>query len=716
MSTTFEQDDAALGERAGGSPLASLLSPRSIAVIGASHTPGKVGYIVLDNLIKSGFRGPIIPVNPKSTEILGLPCVARLQGADVCPDLAVIVVPSAGVLAVADDAIAAGVGALAVITSGFRESGAEGCALEKELGERCAAAGVHLLGPNCLGVINTSIHMNASFAPQTPTAGGISVVSQSGALCAAILDLAKTRGLGLAKVISIGNKTNLAEADFLRVLAEDPQTKVIACYLESITDGDAFIRAAEATAAIKPVVVLKAGVTGAGARAASSHTGSLAGGAQVYAAAFRRAGVIPAYNFEALFDITTALAMQPLPKGNRVAIITNAGGPGILAADASEQLGLTVAPLGAEIADRLRPQLPPYANVGNPIDVLGDATPQRYVVAINAALDDDDVDAIITILTPQAMTRPAETAEAIIRSYRGNKPILAAFMGAHDVADARRAFVAADVPDYATPDRAAVALKAMCDYAAWRVRPPRVVTRIPVNLARVNEIITGYGNAGLTQAREADAKSILREYGFDTMAGGAAESAAEACALAESIGYPVVMKIMSPDIVHKSDVGGVKLSLWSRQEVLDAYDLMMLRIARRMPEARLSGVQIERMAPAGREVILGMTRDPQFGPVLMFGLGGVFVEVMKDVAFYLAPISAADAREMLSSTRSFALLEGARGQAPIDLDAIVLGLQRISQLAVECDAISELDINPFIVGVPGTAAVVADARMTLQFH
>lgn len=692
-----------------------MLAPRSVAVLGASRTPGKIGYIVLDNLLKGGYGGTILPVNPGAMEILGVPCLPRLADSGERPELGVVVVPAAQVMPVVEDAIASGVRALAVITAGFREAGPGGVALEEALGRRCAEAGVHLLGPNCLGVINTEIGMNASFAPQMPRPGGISLVSQSGALCAAVLDMATSRGLGLAKVISIGNKTRLSEADFLLALADDAQTKVIACYLESISDGAAFIQAAERAAAVKPVVVLKAGVTGAGARAASSHTGALAGGAQVYSAAFRRAGVIAAYNFEALVDITTALAMQPLPKGDRVAVITNAGGPGILAADAIEQLGMVVGPLSQEIAEDLKHHLPPFAHVGNPIDVLGDAPPERYESAIHAALDDDQIDAIITILTPQAMTRPVETAHAIINSYRGNKPVLAAFMGARGVTGARHAFVAADVPDYATPDRAAVALKAMRDYAAWRARPPRVVTRVPVDTARIRAIVDGYAERGERHAREADAKAILSAYGFQTMPGGSAATAEVACALAEEIGYPVVMKIQSPDIVHKSDVGGVRLSLWSRQEVLDAYDLMMLRVGRKQPQARLTGVQVERMAPPGREVILGMTRDPQFGPVLMFGLGGIFVEVMRDVAFYLAPITETEAREMLESTRSFALLEGARGQAPIDLDAITGGLQRISQLSVDCPEISELDVNPLIVGAPGAPAVVADARMAFSF-
>lgn len=696
--------------------LHALLAPKTIAVVGASRTPGKVGYVVLHNLVTGGFEGKIIPVNPQASEILGLTCAKSLTAAGEAIDLVVIVVPVKDVLGVVEDAVSAGVKALAVITVGFGEAGDEGKRIEREMAERCAAVGIRILGPNCLGLINTEHKMNASFAQQMPDYGGITIISQSGALCTAILDMAAGRGLGLAKLISMGNKADICESVLLPVLAADPQTKVIACYLENIKRGVEFIRAGEAAGDMKPVVVLKAGSTSAGARAAMSHTGQLAGGEAAYSAAFRRAGMIRAENFEQLFDITIAFSMQPLPQGDRIAVITNAGGPGILAADAIEKLGMKIQPLQKNIADRLRAQLPDTAHVGNPIDVLGDATPERYLAAINAALDDGSVDAVIVILTPQAMTQPVETAQTIIKAFRGNKPVLAVFMGGQVVMEARKTFVKAEVPDYATPDRAAVALRAMCDYAEWRRRPPRTVTRFPVDKISSESVIQRYKREGLHQVIEADAKSILSSYGFNVMVGDIATTAEEACSIAQRIGYPVAMKIASPDIVHKSDVGGVHLSLWSAQEVIDAFDLMMLRVGRRVPTAKITGVYVEKMANAGREVILGMTRDPQFGPILMFGLGGVFVEVMRDVAFYLAPITDGEAREMLESTRSYALLKGARGQAPVDLDAIASAIQRISQLAVELPEIAELDINPFIVGPPGVTPVVADARMTLDYR
>lgn len=694
--------------------LEELLRPKAIAVIGASRTPGKVGHAILSNLVTSGFEGTIVPVNPTTDEMMGLKCYKDPRDAGVKIDLSVVVVPNKGVKPALESSVAAGAKAICVITAGFKEVGKEGAAMEKDIAEYCQSRGVRLLGPNCLGLINTENNMNASFAVQMPKPGNISVISQSGALCTAILDWSMGRGVGLAKLISIGNKADLCETDLLSALAEDEQTKVIACYLESIMAGDEFIKVAEQVASIKPVVILKAGTTQAGGRAASSHTGSLAGADIAYGAAFRRAGVVRADNFEALFDYATALAMQPLPKGNRIAVITNAGGPGIMAADAVENLGMQVTALQTSISTALKEKLPAAASVANPIDVLGDADPERYAMALNAALDDDTVDSVIVILTPQAMSRPAETARAIISSLRGNKPVLASFMGGSDVMPAREEFVAANLPDYPAPERAVAAVKAMCDYASWRRRPPRIVTRFPVNRRRVERVLVRQARAKRSYVNEVDAKEILRAYDFNVMPGALARTDEEAVAVADRVGYPVAMKIVSPDIIHKSDMGGVKLGLSNANQVRDAYDLMILRIKRRVPNADLTGVYVEKMAKAGREVILGMHRDAQFGPMLMFGLGGIFVEVMKDVSFHLAPITAEEAMQMLVGTRSYGLLKGARGQAAVDLNAIAGALQRISQLVTDFPQIAEMDINPFIVSEVGTAPVVADARMVIS--
>jgi acetyltransferase len=466
-------------------------------------------------------------------------------------------------------------------------------------------------------------------------------------------------------------------------------------------------------ASVKPVVILKSGTTSAGSKAASSHTGALAGADIAYGAAFKRAGVIRAETFESLFDYATALAMQPIPKGDRVAIITNAGGPGIMAADAVENAGMTVAHLHPDIAQALREKLPAAASVGNPIDVLGDAGPDRYAQAVEAAQSDPTVDAIVVILTPQAMTAPVETARAIAAKANGVKPVLAAFMGGSDVLPARDELVAANLPDYPAPERAVAALKVMVEYGAWLRRPTRIVQRFPVNRRRVERIITRQLRSGQTYMGEAKAKEILRAYDFNVPTGRLVTSVQEAVDLGPHLGYPLAMKIVSPDIIHKSDVGGVSLSLESAQDVADAYELMMLRVGRAVPDAFLEGVYLEKMAPKGREVILGMTRDPQFGPMLMFGLGGIFVEVMKDVTFHLAPITSDEAMQMLMGTRSFKLLQGTRGQAGVNLSAIAEALQRISQLVTDFPQISELDINPFICGAVGEPSFAADGRIQL---
>ena len=694
--------------------LETLLYPKSVAVIGASRNPDKVGYALLANLVNGGFKGTIVPVNPEAKDILGLKCYKSLKDYDGQIDLGIVVVAGKYVKDSLRDAIAKGAKSVIVITAGFKETGAAGANAEQELVEICRAAGVRMVGPNCLGVLNTDHSMNATFAPSVPPPGKISVISQSGALCVAILDWAAEQKLGLGKVISFGNKADLNEVDFIQALAEDKATNVIAGYLESIKEGDKFLRIAEQAAGIKPVVILKVGVTQAGAKAASSHTGSLAGADMAYGAAFKRAGVIRAENFEALFDYSTAFAMQPLPNGVRVAIITNAGGPGIMAADAAESLGLKMVSPTKESDTKLRKFMPASGAFGNPIDVIGDADPVLYTKAFEVMQEDETIDAIVVVVTPQNMTKPLELAEKLAAAHKGKKPLLAAFMGGTEVAAAKVKLMASGIPNYPSPDRAIVALRAMCDYAAWRHRPARIVTRFPVNRRRVDRIINLQTRSGAPQMGEVEAKEILRAYDFNVLAGQLARTSDDAVEIADRIGYPVVLKISSPDIIHKSDFGGVRINLANAEQVRDAFDLMMVRIQRRAPNAQIRGGFVEKMGQRGREVILGMTRDPQFGPMLMFGLGGIFVEVMKDVTFHLAPITAEEAMQMLKGTRSYALLQGARGQAPVDLDAIAGALQRISQLATDYPQILELDINPFIVGPVGVQAYVADARMTFS--
>ena len=689
-----------------------LFSPRSIAVIGASKTVGKVGYLTLSNLVQSGFQGPIVPINSAGGELLGLPVYKQLADYPDAIDLVVIAVPAEMVPAAASEAVAKKAGAVVVVASGFKEAGPEGRALEDELIAICRRGGVRLLGPNCLGVINTAIRMNASFSRRIPQAGSMAIFSQSGALCTAMMDIADERELGVSKAISIGNKADITEVDVLEALAEDEDTKVIVGYLEDISDGDRFVKAAEAASNRKPVVILKAGTTTAGSRAAANHTGVLVGKDTAYGAAFKRAGICRADTFDALFDSATALALQPTPKGDRVLIITNSGGSGTISADAVEKAGLTVAPLGEELARQLRRALPDAAFIDNPIDISAAAEPRHYAAAIDIAAAEGSFDAVLIVLAPQYMTEPAATVRAIVAHLDENMPVLAAFLGGGDIMPSRQELAAAGLPFYDSPERAVTALKAMYEYGVWQRRPARQVVRFPVNRRRVERIIYRRQRTDRLRLGEVKSKDILKAYGFQILEGRLTTSPEEAMEIARFIGFPVALKVISPSIIHKSDLGGVRLNLNSAQEVADAFDLMMLRINKLAPNAIIGGIYVEKMAEKGLEVIIGMTRDPQFGPMLMFGLGGIFVEVMKDVTFHLAPITENEAAQMLQSTRSYELLQGKRGLKEVDMHAIAVALQRISQLTTDFPQILDLEINPLIVGEMGNEPVVVDARMT----
>jgi len=696
--------------------LERFFTPRSVAIIGASRSPGKVGYEITRNLIAGGFEGLIHPVNPNADEIEGLPCVASLADLDAAPELVLIVVPAPYVPDAMKQCAKADVKAVCIITAGFKEVGQDGAALESQVVDIARRNNIRVLGPNCLGLIVPGSKLNASFGSELPRDGAIGYVSQSGALLTAILDRAESAGIGFSKLVSIGNKADIDELDMIRGLGNDPRTTVIAGYLESIGHGDLFVREAEKISNVKPIILLKAGGTEAGAKAASSHTGSMVGSESVYDSAFTRAGVMRVTSLAAQFDLAQAFAYQPLPAGDRVAVITNAGGAGILAADAIERAGLTFAQPSEQCQAYLKAHLPPAANIHNPIDVLGDALADRYELALAAALDDDSVDAALVLLTPQAMTQCEQTAEAIVRvaQARPNKPVLAAFMGASKVVQANAILNAGRVPNYDGPESAVRACRAMVDYVRWRNRPKRVVKLFPVNRHRVERIIERHLRRGEREIGEMESKDILEAYGFVTPKGSIATTAEQAGNFADQIGYPVVMKIWSPDILHKSDVGGVKVGLNSRQQVIDAFDLMMYRIPKKQPDANILGVLVQEMVRSGQEVILGMNRDPQFGPLMMFGMGGIFVEVLKDVAFYLAPLTADEARQMLAGTRTYHLLKGVRGKEGVDIDAIAEALQRLSQLVTEFPQIQEMDINPFVVGPPGSTPVAVDVRMSVE--
>lgn len=696
--------------------LEKFFNPSSVAIVGASQQKGKVGYEILTNLIKSGFEGEIFPVNNKADKIEGLVCYPDLKSIGKIPDLVLIIVPAHVVPLIMDQCAKIGVNSVIIITAGFKEIGEEGRKLEKQVSQIARRGHVRFIGPNCLGVISTTNKLNASFGGDLPAEGGTCYISQSGALLAAILDMANDQGIGFSKLVSIGNKADLNELDILDAMDNDPDTKVIAGYLESIDDGNMFAREAERVSARKPILLIKSGGTSAGARAASSHTGSLAGGETAYEAVFKKAGIIRCKSITQQFNYAQAFANQPLPQNSRVAVITNAGGPGIMTADSIEAHGLDFATLSDETKKRLAEKLPAAANINNPVDVLGDALADRYEFALDVVLDDDKVDAVIVLLTPQAMTQSQKTAEAIVKlsKEKTDKPILACFMGASKVNDGIRILQEGKIPQYNSPEDAVDTMQAMVEYVRWRDKPKRVVKLFPVNRRKVEKIIEKHLRDKVREIGETEAKDILDAYGFATPQGSVATSPEHAATIAQQIGFPVVMKIWSPDIIHKSDVGGVKVGIKTIGEVKDAFDLMMYRIPRKQPNANILGVLVEKMATGGKEVILGVNRDPRFGPLMMFGMGGTMVEVLKDVSFYLAPVTSEEAKQMLKSTKTYRMLEGVRGDEGVDIDALAEGIQRLSQLVTEFPQIKELDINPYLVGPYGITPIAVDARMSVE--
>lgn len=697
--------------------LEEFFNPKSVAVIGASTSPGKLGYAVLENLVEGGYVdvGTIYPINPKADEILGqkaYPTVLDVPG-DI--DLAVVVIPYKFVPSILEECGKKNIPAVVIISAGFREAGMEGLERELELVEIAQKYKIRLIGPNCLGIIDTFTPINASFSAGTPPRGPMAFMSQSGALGTAILDWAQAGRLGLSKFVSLGNKADVSEIELLEAWAEDKNTKVILMYSEGLPNGQKFIEVAREVTKVMPVVAIKSGVTKSGSRAVSSHTGSLAGSEQAYQAAFQQAGVLRAPDMASMFDMALALGYQPLLKNDRIAIITNAGGPGILATDALERSGMSLARLEVETIHELEKFLPDAASAANPVDVLGDAKEDRYQFALDIVAQDPNVDGIMVVLTPQAMTEIAETAKAVGElSTKIDKPVLACFMGEAKVEEGIRVLRQYDVPNYSFPERASLAFMGMSQYRSIIERSDPVYEKFEVDIKAAKKVIDGAKADGRYAIGDAEAWDILTAYGLKIPKSILAKNADEAIELAAEIGYPVVMKIASPDILHKTDVGGVKVGLESADQVRDAYDLMIYRTERFLPEAQIWGCQVQEMAPpGGLEVLIGMNRDPQFGPLVTFGLGGIYVEALKDVTFRVAPFTRLDAQAMLSEIRSKALLDGVRGKPAVDKEAIVDVLLRMGQLVQDFPEIAEFDINPLIVYPKEQGAIAIDMRLVL---
>jgi acetyltransferase len=706
--------------------LEPLFAPQSIAVVGASRTPGSVGNAILSNLVLGGFTGVIYPVNPKAKSILGNRCVPNVDAIDEHVDLGVIVVPAAHVQSIVAAFADKGTRHLVVISAGFKEVGGEGAKREQDLKTLAAERGLTIVGPNCLGIINTAptVAMNATFGRGMPEAGPFGLISQSGALCTALLDYAKGVGIGFSRFVSFGNKVAVSENDLLLALAADPLTKAILMYVEELSHGQAFIETCHKITHggnPKPIIAIKTGRTQEGAAAAASHTGSLAGRDEVYDAVLAQAGVRRVDSVKELFDCAEVFVDPMLPQGRRTAVVTNAGGPGIMATDACIRSGMSLAKFQEYTLKSLRYQLPPTSSLKNPVDVIGDAKHDRYRAALDAVSSDEGVDQMLVIVTPQTMTDVTAIADVIreTKSFCG-KPMVGCLMGLVDVSAGVQLLRSHGVPAYAFPEDAMRAMAAKCRFAEWTRQPSLDYRHFDVDRDGVARLLDEELAAGRTTLVELKALEVLRRYGFPIVPYALARTAEEAAQAAAKIGLPVVLKISGPKILHKTDVGGVRLNLSDEAAVRRAFDEMIAGVRGKLgADVEVWGVLVQKMltgavgvSPA-KEIILGMSRDPRMGPLLMFGLGGIYTEALKDVSFRLAPLRENVALEMIMDIRAHKLLRGFRGEPPADVPAITDCLLRLSQLVTEHDRIKELDINPLMVDAAGQGAMVADARVIL---
>lgn len=696
-----------------------ILKPRSVAVIGASRDPSKIGGAIVENLKRFGFKGATYPINPHADEVQGFKCYPSVGAIDGPIDLAVIAVPAEQVEAQLTECARAGVHAAAVITSGFAEVSQAGRAEEQRLVELVRRSGMRMVGPNCMGVLNTepAVRLDATFAPFEPTVGNIGMFSQSGALGIAILDHARNRGLGISSFVSAGNRADVSNNDLLAYWGEDPNTGVILLYLESVGNPGKFARLARDVARRKPIIAVKSGRSAAGKRAASSHSASLANLDVAVDALFEQAGVIRTGTLEELFDVAALFSTQPVPKGPRVGVVTNAGGPGILLADACEAHDLTLPPLEKKTLDQLRELLPPRAGFANPIDMTASAASSDFERTIALVGNDPNVDSVVAIYVPPMVTRPEDAAEGIARgaaAVPSDKPVLCVFISAHNPPAQLNAGPRGKLPAYTFPENAALALSAAHRYQAWRSRPIGAVLTFGA-LAR--DTIRGIVERALADVKEKcwmapdDVGRVLRAAGIE-VAASAQAGVEDAPEVADRVGYPLVAKAIAPGVVHKSDVGGVIMDLNSADEVADA--AVSLRTRMDAIGARLDGVLLQRQITGGIEMMVGVTTDPTFGPLLVCGLGGTTVELLRDVSFRLNPVTDVDAQEMIAALRSNRLLDGYRGAPPGDREALMSLIMRISALVEVAPEIAELDLNPIKVLPPGKGVTVVDARMLLK--
>ncbi len=719
-----------MSENPSTASLQPFFTPNGVAIIGASRDPSKLSYGVIRNLVdpEHGYPGPIYPVNPKADEILGRRCYPDIAAVPDPVELAVLIIPAGAVIAGIEACGKRGIKAAVVISGGFREVGADGAAREREMVAVARQYGMRVMGPNGIGVIDTHTPLNTTFVKGMPPQGSIAFLSQSGALCGGIIDWTVGQGIGFSRFLSVGNEADVNETDVIPFLAADPLTKVITLYLEDVKGGPAFVAALREAAARKPVIALKTGRTGSGQAATASHTGALAGVHSAFRAACKQAGALEVESVQALFDAALAFAYQPLPDGNRIAIVTNAGGPAALAADTLEGAGLRLARTTQATQDALRPVVAPDAQLGGPVDLLGGADEHGYRAAMDAVLADPDCDGVLAVLVPQVLVNSVAVVEAFgaAATAQGGapKPVVVCLMGDISLHEARAAAHRLQLPAYTFPEDAVAAFGALWQrrqveiglLRSGRVSEPADAERAAHARGRrkAQDVLMLAHAAGRHALDAAECRPLLEAYGIRTPQEFLALDPGDAVEFANSTGYPVVMKIISPDILHKSDIGGVIVGIEDEQGVQAAFDTILERARAAHPAARIRGIQVQEMVQGGQQVIVGIKRDPTFGPLIMFGLGGVYVEALADVSFRLAPLTAQDAEAMIDEVRSAKLLSGLRGAPPADRAALVDAIVRIGRLAADHDEIAELDVNPLLVLPDGGGAIAVDARVILQ--
>ncbi len=691
--------------------LDAILRPRSIAVIGASREERGIGRETLHNLVDYGFTGPIYPVNPKADSIHSIKAYPDLKAIPGPVDLGIVVVPQKHVSGVIGDAIAKGVRGLVIITAGYREVGPGGESEEEALRDRVRAAGIRVVGPNCMGVINTdpAVSMNATFAAARPEPGPVGFMSQSGALGEMILAHAQDIGLGIAYFVSMGNKADISGNDLIEAWEDDPRVNVILMYLESFGNPAKFAAATRRVTRKKPIIAVKSGRTPAGARAAFSHTGSLAGTEVAVDTLLEQCGVIRVGSMSEMFTLASAFARQPLPKGNRVAILTNAGGPAIMATDACGPLGLEVPDLPEATQARLRRVLVREASVRNPVDMIASADAPRYEAALRILRDEPEVDGLLVLFVSPIMINALEVARAIVQATRGSdKPVLACFMGTERGRQGVEELRAAGIPVYMFPEEAAQAMGGLNRYRLIRERPLGRIPDLGIEKGRADDALKKARREKRAVLDQEEVEALLRAYGLPIAPSRIARTPAEAIEASSALGYPVVLKALAEDVVHKTERGAVKVDLRNADEVAGA-----VRAIRAAVGGTSCRIQVQSMVRGGHETILGITQDPKFGPLLMFGLGGIYVEVMKDVVFRRAPITDVEARDMIRGIRGYRLLQGARGSVKADEGFLVDALLRLGQLACDHPDVEQVDLNPLIVGADRSSSFVVDARVRL---